>query len=233
MSVGARVLKWQILRAYAKVPQPPLRIYSDPGSGLVTVDGVVRRNDYLMSWPNIHDGPGTSAYPGDTAMGAGFRSSPWPGPNLWMILGRSIMTFDGGKIPPGAEIIKATYNFYIYQCYDFLNCLPRWALVTSNPVVPNNLVPFDYQNLGITPISTALDYAAGLGGTWKSLEILPAYLSLVQPGVIIKLGFRETKYDAPNLNPPYSNYQASGIDILTVDYVDPAKWPYLEVTYNL
>jgi hypothetical protein len=232
MSVGARVLKWQILRAYVKVPQPPLRIYSDPGSGLVTVDGAVGRNDSSMLWPDAHDGPGTIAAPSNPILNATISGSYYWVYHHWRAIVRSIMTFNKALIPPGADVTKATFNFYIYQCYDNLGCQPQWALVTSNPVAPNNLIPADYQHLGMVAISTVLDYAPGLNGTWQSMEVLPAYLSLVQPGGILQIGFREMKYDAANFEWPGQAGASSGLEITSVDFPTPGLWPYLEVTYN-
>jgi hypothetical protein len=232
MSVGARTLKWQILRAAAKGTQT-VKIYSDPGSGLVTVDGVVVRSPgYNKRWADVHDGPGTGADTSGIVMLARIESSYWPFTGFWLQLHRSIMTFDLAVIPPGAPITKATFNFYPYQAYDYLNILPQWALVTSNPIAPNNLVPADYQNLGTVAISTVLDHADVHVNQFNILEILPAYLSLLVPGDILKIGIREMKYDAANVEPKWGWYLASGIDILTVDHADPAKRPYLEVTYD-
>jgi len=229
--VAAAMLKWQMLRAVPKVPYT-VKIYSDPGHGLVTVDGGLRRYNWWMPWPDIHDGPGVDA---DTDGGiaiAGFLSSPEPWPR-WHMLQRSIMTFAiPPDIPPFPLLTKAVYKFYATQVYDQLGVNPAWGLVESHPIAPNNLVPADYQNLDATPISTLLNYASGLGGQWHSLEILPEYLYLVQPGTILEIGLREINYDAKDIEPYWANYRMSGLDFCTVDWSDPDRWPYLEVTID-
>lgn len=232
MEVCAPILKWQLLRARAKKTQV-FKIYSDPGSGLVTVDGSVGRWYWWLPWANVHDGPGVVASPAGTVMSAGFLSSAWPSPiaHLWQSLGRSIMTFDLAVLPPGNPIMKAVYKFYVWQVYDQLGVNPAWGLVESHPIAPNNLVPADYQNLDSTIISTVLNYTDVVVGQFNSLEILPAYLSLLEPGTILKLGFREANYDIPNVEPAWGWYWASGIDIYTVD-APSDRWPYLEVTID-
>jgi hypothetical protein len=235
--IGLGLLLWLCHKTKGTSYGPPqiIKIYPDKGIGLTSVNGSVARIEAFPggSWLDIHDGPGTDTYPSNDTMGAGFQTSNWPMHPYWLSLSRSIMTFyiDPAQIPLGAKINKVIYNFYTYQVYDQLNCQPQWALVTSNPTTPNNLVPADYQRLGNTAISTVLDYCQEQG--WHFLDFLPSYLSLIQPGQILSIGLREMKYDAANIEPPNSPpYYASGIDILTMNYQDYTLWPYLEVTYQ-
>lgn len=231
MGACVMALKWQMLMAAAKKFYT-VKVYSDPGHGLNSVDGTVRRWGWFKSWDDIRNGPGVDAYPDGGVAVSGIHSEtlPWP---LWHMIQRSIMTFylDPALIPPGAPITKAVYRFYVTQMYDQLGIDPTFGLVESHPIDPNNLVPADYQNLDITPVSTILSYESIIN-EWRSLEILPEYLSLLVPGQILELGLREMKYDAANITPPWGPWLFSGVDFLTVDWGDPDLRPYLEVTID-
>lgn len=232
MSVGARILKWQQLRAYAEKKTYTVKIYSDPGHGLNSVDGTVLRWGWFKTWNDIRNGPGVEAHPDGPQAVSNIHSEtlPWP---LWHMIQRTIMTFylDPALIPPGAPITKAVYWFYVTQMYDELQIDPTFGLVESHPIDPNNLVPADYQNLDSTPISTILSYTHIIN-EWRSLEILPEYLSLLVPGQILELGLREMKYDAANIEPHWGPWYISGVNFETVDCGDPDLRPYLEVTYD-
>lgn len=231
MGACVMALKWQMLRAAAKKFYT-VKVYSDPGHGLNSVDGTMQRWGWFLTWANIHDGAGVEAFPDDGMANAQIYSEtlPWP---RWHAMRRSIMTFylDPAVIPPGAPITKAAYWFYVVRMYDELQVSPTFGLVESHPIAPNNLVPADYQNLANTPISTILSYESIIG-EWRSLEILPEYLSLLVPGQILKLGLREMKYDAANIEPHWDAWRISGVDFSTVDCGDPDKCPYLEVTVD-
>lgn len=231
MGACVMALKWQMLMAAAKKFYT-VKIYSDPGHGLNSVDGYMNRWGWFKTWNDIRNGAGVEAGPDSAVAGAGIHSEtqPWP---LWHSIVRHIMTFylDPALIPPGAPITKAVYWFYVYQMYDELQIDPTFGLVESHPIDPNNLVPADYQNLDSTPISTILSYTHIIN-EWRSLEILPEYLSLLVSGQILKLGLREMKYDAANITPPWLPWKVSGVDFWTVDCGDPDKYPYLEVTVD-
>jgi hypothetical protein len=231
MGACVMALKWQMLMAAAKKFYT-VKIYSDPGYGLTTVDGTLRRWKWFGTWQNIRDGAGVDAFPDSGVATAIIQAEtlPWP---LWHLLTRSIMTFAiPPDLPPAPYITKAVYKFYATQVYDQIGINPAWGLVESHPIANNNLVPADYQNLDSVPISTILNYAPGLGSQWHSLEVLPGYLSLIVPGQILKIGLREINYDAKNIVPYWAPWFMSGLDFLTVDYGDPEKWPYLEVTVD-
>lgn len=229
MSVKPGILKWQQLRAYAYPFESPVKFYSDTTHGRRTVDGAVRRINWSFTWADIRNGAGVDADTDGPTMGADFTSST--ATNLWHILGRPIMTFyiDPAKIPVGAEIVKATYNFYVYQVYDTLICNPGWCLVQANPASPNNLVAYDYQSLSNTPISDVLEIASVVGAAYNKLTMLDSYLSLIIPGTILRLGIREKHYDIDYATPPWIQYRSAGMDINTVD---SPRQPYLEVSWS-
>lgn len=231
MGALAMALKWQMMMAAAKRTYT-VNIYSDPGHGLVSVDGTVRRTGWFLSWSNVHNGVGTEAYPDATVAVAAIQgeTQPWP---LWHMIQRAIMTFAIPSDLPAAPLItKAEYKFYVDQVYDNLNCSPAFGLVESHPAAPNNLVPLDYQALDSTPISTVLDYGDVVAHQFNTLEVLPAYLSLIVPGSVLQIGLREMNYDVANIAPPWLPNCRSGLDFLTVDHADPDLWPYLELTID-
>jgi hypothetical protein len=224
-------LKWQMLKPAAKRTYT-VKIYSDPGHGLNSVDGGARRWGWFKTWNDIRNGPGVEASPDGGSATASIQAEtlPWP---LWHMIQRSIMTFylDPALIPPGLPITRAVYWFYVIAMYDEIQIDPTFGLVESHPIDPNNLVPADYQNLDSTPISTILSYTHIIN-EWRSLEILPEYLSLLVSGQVLKLGLREMKYDAANIEPAWLPWRISGVEFWTVDSGDPDKRPYLEVTVD-
>jgi hypothetical protein len=231
MSVGARVLKYQHFRAYAKTGPYVVKVYSDPGSGLTTVDGWVRRTSVIGDWwPDLVSGAGVDCSTiGD--LNPTIHSSVFA--NRWIILSRAIMTFDLVVVPPGADIQSAIFRGWIGGIADNLGLLPRLALVTSNPLSNNNLVAGDYPRVGAVPISTVLDFAFALQNSYQHLDILPAYLSLVEPGQILKLGIREQKWDASGISPAWLSYQITYFGFVSVDTAIAEHKPYLEITYYL
>ena len=232
MSVGARVLKWQLLRAYARPPITPgiVKIYADPGTGLTTVDGYAQRTGVAETWNVIRTSPGLSAFAStqlnDFGVGSALSQDMWQG------IARLITTHSLAVVPLGAEIIYAKYYFKGSYKVDSLGGQPQIAVYQSYPLADNNIVAADYQRLYNTPLSNLINYADFVIGGFNIFTLNDAGLALLLPGQICRLGLREAKYDAPGLPPTWRYWSAMYFQGYSVEASLLADRPYLEISYQ-
>lgn len=198
--------------------------------GLGTVDGAVYRQGVNLTWPDIHDNPGTTVEPDHIRTYIWLSSANTA--NRWTQLQRAKMTFDLAPIPPGSIIISAKYHIYVTQVNIQLGGAPAVGLVTGANTPWDNIITANYQQLGSVPISNPISYASIPIGTWQLLTISAPFLSIFTPGQKAGFGIRETTYDANNSPPPWLRGRSNYICYWTVDYVlNPALQPYLEIHY--
>jgi hypothetical protein len=233
MSVGARVLKWQQLRAYA-VPTygPPqtVNIYSDPGSGLTTVDGFAQRTGVIENWAVIWGWPGLSAWTNLPRLDAGEATTSYV--DCWQGLARSIMTFSLSGIVPGSDIQSARFRGVGYSKTDTFGYKPKIALYQSYPLADNNVVAADYQHLYNTPLSNLIGYDDFVLNASNFFVLNELGLALLIPGQVCRLGLREASYDAPFNMPPWKSSKVMMFSVCSRDHTTVAYRPYLEVTYR-
>lgn len=206
----------------------PIRIYSDPGSGLTTVDGFAQRTGVAEPWAALHDGAGLSAWTNLLQMDIGEASASWP--DTWQGLARAIMTFDLSVIPTGKTILSAKYVTRGYQKLDTFGLKPQIALYQSYPLADNNVVKADYQRLHTLRLSNIIGYDDFIIGGPNDFILNSAGLALLAPGQICRLGLREVKYDAPNIAPPWQNSKVMLFRVYDADHPTIAYRPYLEIT---
>jgi hypothetical protein len=233
MSVGARALKWQQLRAYAGPtygPPQTVKIYSDPGSGLTTVDGHTQRTGVNELWAVIHDSVGLSGVTLEPDMDCGEASTS--SVDRWQGLARAIMTFDLSVIPTGSDIQSARFCGYGYRKTDTFGYGPQIALYQSYPLADDNVVAADYQRLYNTELSNVINYADFLTTGFNYFVLNEAGLALLIPGQICRLGLREAKYDAPGGKPVWKASKVMLFEVYSRDYATASRRPYLEVTYR-
>ncbi|MBA7537482.1 hypothetical protein ES705_29751 [subsurface metagenome] len=215
--------------SYHYVPEPvEAYFYSDPGSGLVTVDGMVARTIANQTWATTHDGAGTYANPAGPAMGFSIMCGYYP--NTWSHIQRAIMTFDTSSIPPGATILTARITAYGSDKLNQLGGNPGLNIFDSTPANNNNLVFADYQEFGITPLSTTIFYADLAEPGWNHWELAPAFYDRIITGGITRLAMREVTFDVANTPPPYVKLKRMHMTVFTADEGN-RKYPYLKVTY--
>jgi hypothetical protein len=208
----------------------PIRLYSDKSTGLTTVDGDVQRTGSALTWANVHDGPGVLAMPGGGYMAAGIASDF--AANKWQGISRMIMTFSLAQIPPGTTIMSATFSGFVGSKMDTFGYNPEYALVQSNPTHDNNLVLADYQRLYAVPMSNALSHNAITVLAFNHWTLNTAGLAALVPGQIARLGMREMKYEAPNIEPPWMSSRQMLLYVYQVDYITTSYHPYLEIIYQ-
>lgn len=232
MSVGARALKWQQLRAYAGKWGSPVtvQIKADAGTGLTTVDGYAARTGVNESWAAIHGGAGNSARPADV-YGKVNVTSIYFGTG-WAEICRWITTHSLGGIPAGSLINSARYAVYGYRKWDSFGYKPKIALFQSYPAADNNVVAADYQHLYNTELSNVIGYDDFVTGGFNYFVLNDAGLALLVPGQIARLGLREAKFDAPFIQPTWVRNKGMGFQWYQVDAPNPAVHPYLEVVYQ-
>jgi hypothetical protein len=233
MSVGARILKWLLLRAYAGPtygPPQTVNVYSDPGSGLTTVDGDTMRSVFNEAWLMVHNGAGnfhtTTAATLYVQVIAGSFSATWNS------IRRAIMTFSLAAIPSGALIVSARFCLRGMGKTDTGGDKPQIAVFQSFPVADNDLADADYQRLYDTPLSNAIDYDSFTTTGFNYFTLNDQGLALVVPGQICRLGLREAKFDAPNIMPPWSSGKIFRLFGASRDNTTVSYRPYLEVTYR-
>jgi hypothetical protein len=212
-------------------PPPPtiVKIYSDPGHLLTTVDGAVYRNGTNLTWPDLHDGVGTVReyiqlryYVWLSGASAG---------NRWTMLQRHKATFNLACIPLGSTIEAVSYYFWPSVKACSFSVKPTFALYIPPAPPWNDVVTSDYQGMLSTAISTLLTYDEILTSAFNHHDILPAYLSLFQPGQLARIAQRIANWDAGNSPPPWWGAKNAYICCRTVDYTDPTQRPYLQISY--
>jgi hypothetical protein len=208
----------------------PIRIYSDPGSGLTTVDGFAQRTGVAESWDTIRGSPGLSAWTNLLHMDIGMAAASWP--DTWQGLARALMTFDLSVIPADKTIQSAKYVTRGYQKFDTFGLKPQIALCLSYPFSNNNVVPADYQCVSAAFLSYPIGYDSFVIDGVNNFTFYPWALSILVPGQICRLGLRETKFDAPNNPPPWQNSKVMLFRVYDTDHPNVAYRPYLEVTLS-
>jgi hypothetical protein len=208
----------------------PIRLYSDKGTGLTTVDGDVQRTGTALTWASVHDGPGVLAIPYGGYMAAGIASDRWE--NTWQGISRMIMTFSLAQIPQGTTIMSATFNGFVGSKPDTFGYNPQYAIVKSNPTHDNSLILADYQRLYAVPLSNLLSNNNITSPALNKWTFTTQGLAALIPGQIARLGLREMKYEAPNSEPPWQGSRQMLLYIYQVDYILTSYHPYLEIIYQ-
>jgi len=206
-----------------------IKIYSDPGTGLTTVDGFAQRTGISGTWAAVHGGVGTSAIAGTRFTNISVTGSRvW---RKWDGIARTLMTFDLLPIPIGSSILSARYRARGYRKVDSFGYKPQLALYQSYPLANNNLVAVDYQHLYNVPLSNIIGFDGFVVEGLNDFNLTAGGLALLAPGQICKLGLREAKFDAPYIEPAWIRSKNMLFMIYAVDDANPAYRPYLEVVY--
>ncbi len=135
--------------------------YPDANPETSSVDGAVRYRTGAggVLWDTIHDAEdGTGAVPSQ-ASECGFFLRGAISENRWRSLYRGFLLFDTSELPDKAVISSAILSIYGQGKGDDLNCLPTVNIYTSTPASDVDLVVGDYDQVGTTPLSTAISFA--------------------------------------------------------------------------
>jgi hypothetical protein len=230
MSVGARVLKWQQLRAYA---WPPVTEYFYPHKlhGGDSVDGDARRLGYNLIWSDVHDGAGTSAYPDDLDSQVYIRCGTAVG--YYEVIHRFIMTYPTNSLAANAQIDAGEIRVFCEYVRIEGSGVPTVAVFESWPAAYNNLVVADYQNVGAVPLSNLINFADLVVGGFNTFTLNPAGLDKIVLGGVTKLALREATWDAPNIPANWTAYADRNTFWSTADSLYSDRYPRLAVTYRV
>jgi hypothetical protein len=212
-------------------PPPPVivDIYSDPSRGLTTVDGAAYRQVTNTTWADLRNGAGNIREYSNTRYFVLVQADLLS--QKWLQLQRHKATFSLAAIPPGSTITAVRYYFWPVTKGSSFATTPTFGLYVPQTPPWNDVILSDYENTGSVLISTVLDYNAIVTGAFNYHDILPAYLSLFQPGQLAKIAHRVVNWDANNAPPTWKARASGSIQVRTVDYTDPAQHPFIRVTY--
>lgn len=204
--------------------------YSDPGSGLTTVDGYAARINIGDTWDQIHDGPGNSANTGAGGFYAQIQSSTTP--NTYLLIYRPIMTFNLAIIPKENDILAAELYLYIHEKQDTANNCPAWTILTCSKGIYNDIYPDDYGSIGVANLTDIKPHSALTTGQYNVFTFRPDYLYYLTKGGLIALAFCEYNYDATGFEPPWSRSFIMRAQAYSADA--PYSWvrPYLVVYHS-
>jgi len=184
-------------------------------------------------WDDMHDGDGNLH--NDTLDTANCHLVTELYVGKWRQITRPILLFNASSIPPGTPIKGINLKLRVLGHQDDLLITPEFNIFSSNPASDTDIVDLDYQTLGTLPLSTAKPEGDLVTDDYTIWTLNGDGIALVQAAIngdgIVKLGVRESKYDAPDIEPTPSYQNAwSGLVIYTVEKgTDYA--PILEVTY--
>jgi len=204
--------------------------YPDADPESTSVDGAVQHSVGGITWSDIRNGAGT--YGPDDVVGA---SSPMiragTGTGMWQTITRSIFLFDTSSLPDGATISAATLSIRSYSKGDLLGISPTVNIYSSAPASNTSLAAGDYDSLGTTEYSSSISYASWNTAGYNDFILNSSGLATINTTGVSKFGEREATYDAPDVEPSWSEELYSYFGIYFADKGTNYK-PKLAVTYT-
>ncbi|MBA7704726.1 hypothetical protein ES703_113544 [subsurface metagenome] len=215
-------------------PPPPTIFYPDASPEVTCMDGYTRVNTTWTTWPLIRAMSGTSANTNETINIVRIRAGTGPIGECYYELYRAIMLFDM-SVAIGHTVAIATLHIWGLDKEDNADKVPWLAVFSSNPASNITLIPADHLTLGDTLLSDIIAYPDFDAAGWNIFTLNAAGIALINAALgadgIVKLGFREARYDAPNIG-PFEDVSNKMINLVWESADHPARHtPYLEVTY--
>lgn len=207
-----------------------INIYSDPGSGGVSCDARVQRFGPGTSWQNIHDGPGTQAYPGIVELRAEIFSYNQQG--LYTELVRSIMTYLIRGMPPYSKPTSLKFLLWGTQKQDTRGQNPALCVFSSYPLASNNIEPDDFNRLSNGPLTNVISYADFKLNGWNIFTFHQWFLDHLSIPTMLELALREYYYDAANNPPPIPQMSIMRFVGYSADWGDIDYMPHIELKYR-
>lgn len=189
--------------------------YPDKHPEVTSVDGRVQEFGDSKTWDWLVNAPGDSAT--DATASLFIQITANSPPNTWRYIWRSIALFDTSSLDPSSNIVGARLTIRLLNKFDADNMKPSLNVFTSNPASNTALIGTDYSTLGSVPLSADLAYDDIVLNTWHTFTLNEAGLAVLNPGGITKLGFRESKYDAPCLEPPWVKNETCKIEFCSAE----------------
>jgi len=206
-----------------------LKAYSDPGTGLATLDSSITRFNMGGTWESIHDFPDGTPYPAATSLYVQIMSYT-PAEKYWAI-SRSLLTFDLTSIPTNHKIFYAALHFKGLGRNDTHAQRPQIAVFEANPASFNDCIANDYSCFGSTPLTNVIDYL-DFQLDWNVFTFTQPGLAFIKPASKLAIGLREAKFDAPSIQPTWHHVEVMRFFGASRDHWDSNNWPYLIVQHN-
>lgn len=204
-----------------------LKVYPDPGSGLITCDGYVSRGPGPTSFQNLRTGPGTNSNTWGGFLYVQFRC--WRVPNQWTNIHRPILTFDLTSIPKTNRIVEAYLHLDSAGAGDPCGNHPSVAVFSARPTAYNALQPSDYQAIGDTPLSNEIQFADYKGAGYNVFTFNAIGLIYLKPAKINAVAMRECKYDVGGATPNWVSDKTTWMDSWSRDHGPFGSSPYIIV----
>jgi len=143
------------------------------------------------------------------------------------------MLFDLASVK-GRKITQAKYHVWFAAEVDEANILPAMNIFPSWPLSDTSLVPSDYNRIGMTELCDNVGFGVWLINQWHFFNFNADGLDYIHDALfgdgILRLGFRESFYDASNVDPyPGQPFKMTSFGFPGVSGPDPTHKPYLEL----
>lgn len=228
---------WDLLIANRFAPQlnfgfdtltvNPVGSSSSPCDGYVGIFG-----GSYSTWAQIHDPSAGSTVDVSSSVEYFARMRINPDPN-WNSLVRSIFNFDTSALTAGATISASVFSLYITSRANQLGSTESsYNIFASTPAGTDNIVTGDYDQFGTTGYATARAYSAITTSAYNDWTENGTGIAAINKTGITTIGFRESQYDAPNVD---INKSGNGNKENNVqgNYADNASnKPKLVITYT-
>lgn len=227
--------QWGIFKKTCPPIPPPTIFYSDNCPIVSAVEGVVKRIAPQQDWPGIRDGAGTRATDCFGTLTAFIRSTNPAGWNKYYECYRTIMLFDLSPFV-GLSIVGAKYHVWFTDEKDTAGITPAMNLFESWPLSNTALHKSDYGRIGTTRLAFDIPFGTWPVNSWQFFQLGVSGIVYINNRLavdgIVKLGFREARYDADDVDPfPRTANKRASFSLAGVDNVDPTHKPYLEVVW--
>ncbi len=216
-----------------------LTVYPDPGTGAITVDGVVGMvNQVDIGWSTVRNAAGNygSANVSD-AIGNIFATQAYTSTNNWRYIIRAISTFYTAALTADATIIAVVLSWFGREKNDTPGWTPNVDIYTATPAANNAIADTDYaQTGGTTPTSqtgSPITYANFSVTGYNDFTFNATGRGNVSKTGISRFSVRNANYDVANTQPTWSSNAECNINAYFADQTGTANDPKLVVTYTV
>jgi len=214
-----------------KIGNTTSTFYSDAGTGGTTVDGEVAEDTPNLTWAGIRGAAGDTANNLETTEFIPIIYSSVT-TDRWVYLSRGIYTFDTSSISDTDDISSTTLSLYGLSKEDNLIITPNVNVYSAAPASDNILVAGDFDSLGTTAFSTAIEYGNLSISGYNDFSFNATGIAAVSKAGITKLGVRNQNYDADNSAPTWASDTYSAFVHYMADQTGTTNDPKLVVVHS-
>ena len=184
------------------------------------------------AWSTIHDATSASTIDTTSAVEWFARMRVNGDPN-WNSLIRSIFNFDTSALTAGATISAAVMSLYVTAKADeFTVTESDYNIFAATPAATSGITAEDYDQFGTTAYATLIAYASISTSAYNAWTLNSTGRGAINKTGVSTFGFREARYDAPNVDPDKS-LNSNKENRVTGNFADSASnKPKLVITYT-